>query len=93
MPDRHAIENITSRLMVGYLNERKKRKRASGNFVPGPRNRRYRSGKVTGHAYAVASIGGCALQRGAPLCSSFGERDLLSWRSERERQIETLSAT
>lgn len=57
MPDRHAIENITSRLMVGYLNERKKRKRASGNFVPGPRNRRYRSGKVTGHAYAVASIG------------------------------------
>lgn len=47
MPDRHAIEDIAGLLMVGYL---RKRKRTSGKSLC-VGDRRYRSGKVTGHAF------------------------------------------
>lgn len=72
----------------GWLPERKKRKRTSGNFVL-VRNRRYRSGKVTGHAYAMASIGVVRLDTSLFLLQGEGSPLL----EIRERQIETLAAT
>ncbi|KAK1117437.1 hypothetical protein K0M31_016641 [Melipona bicolor] len=70
----------------GWLPERKKEKETrKWKLCAGARNRRCRSGKVTGHAYAVASIGGCALQR---LCTSLfllrGEGPALLEIGERE---------